>query len=781
MPQIHEDALGSLRVVELGSGIASAVAGMVLGDYGADVVLVEPPGGTASREDAGAAVWHRNKSSVVADAGDPDSAARLATMLAEADMCIRGGGTRGVQAALLESAMAANPRLVVLDLPPYSPLTPWRGEEESNELLSAVTGLAMRQSAAEDVPVDPVYPHVPYLQGIWGATCAVAALIERERSGLGQVVTVDSLQASLIAGSVTSVVNPVESTRPVVPAGPGGPSPCYTRYVCSDGRWLFLGALSHKFQHRALGLLGLEDLLRDPRLDGELDRILSPANSGWVRAAIAEKFRTRPRDEWLALLDEVDVPAGPLLPRDEWLDHPQVRAIGMRLEIEDPRRGTVVMPGVPLVLSATPGSVRSPAPQPGDRDLDHAGWAPSLPAGDVAPAGADASAPSGRGPLHGVRVLNMGTVLAGPFAGLLLSDLGADVVKVEPPGGDTFRVRGFAFNRGSRSLAVDLRHPRGREVFYDLVRSADVVLDNYRPGVLSRLRVDYDSLAEVNPTVVTMSLTGFGEGGPLTSKPGFDPVLQAMSGMMSAQGGDGEPVFLTTAVNDVAAACFAALGVCLGVYHRTRSGRGQAVTGSLAAFSVFMQCGELVRFQGRPPARVGGTDYQGPSALDRYYRAADGWVRMQARTDQVSVLAAAGWLPTTDRTTWSERQLRDALTETFAGQPAEDGVAQLAELSIPAAVAIRPVDLLANPGVQTSETFHEYELADGGSCFAPGRSSHFSRTQQQGVLVAPGLGEHTRELLLDLGLAASDVESLLDDQVVVEEGPLRLPTLESYR
>ncbi|MGD9958356.1 CoA transferase [Nocardioides sp.] len=777
MTPTHGNALGSVRVVELGTGVAAAVAGMIFGDYGADVVLVEPPGGDGLRANPGTAVWHRNKGSAVVDLDGLDGERSLGELLSSADVCICGGGQVGRRDDLVAAARAANPRLIVLHLDPYSPHTPWFGREESSELVSAVTGLALRQSSVEDVPVDPVYPHVLYVQGVWGATCAIAALIERETSGVGQVVTVDSLQAALISGSVTSVVNPAEATRPVVPAGPGGPSPCYSRYVCADGRWLFLGALSAKFQHRALELLDLEDLLQDLRIGGDLDRLLAPDNNRWVRAALAERFRTRPRDEWLDLLDAADCPAGPLLAREEWLDHPQIRAIGMRVEIEDPERGSVVMPGVPLVLSATPGAVHSPSPRLGELRQDWVGWSPRPEHERV-----DAADPAvGRGPLCGVRVLNLGTVLAGPFAGQLLSDLGADVVKVEPVGGDPFRVRGFAFNRGARSLAVDLRSDRGRDLFYDLVATADVVLDNYRPGVLARLRIDYPELVKANHRIVTMSLTGFGEGGPLSARPGFDPVLQAMSGMMSAQGGDGEPVFLTTAVNDVAAACFAALGACLGIFHRTCTGEGQAISGSLAAFSAFMQSGELVRFSGRVPARRGGTDFQGPSALDRYYRASNGWVRLQASPDQVPELARAGWLPAPGTGALADEELHAALMRSFADRDANEAVAQLAELSIPAAIAIRPVDLLANPSVRGSETFHEYPLAGGGSCFAPGRSSRFSRTQQAGVLVSPGLGEHSRELLRDLGRSGQDVKRLLDDRIVVEQGPLQLPILESYR
>src|SRR5439155_16988449 len=146
----------------------------------------------------------------------------------------------------------------------------------------------------------------------------------------------------------------------------------------------------------------------------------------------------------------------------------------------------------------------------------------------------------------------------------LLGELGCDVVKVEPLTGDSFRGPGFAaYNKGQRGVALDLRNPDGKEAFLGLVRSADVVIDNYRPGVLKRLGIDWESLRSVNPDVISASITGFGEGGPFGEDAGFDPVLQAMSGMMRAQGGESDPVFYTVPVNDVAASAVIAFGCVL--------------------------------------------------------------------------------------------------------------------------------------------------------------------------------------------------------------------------
>src|SRR5258708_28643635 len=179
-------------------------------------------------------------------------------------------------------------------------------------------------------------------------------------------------------------------------------------------------------------------------------------------------------------------------------------------------------------------------------------------------------------------------------------------------------------------LGSELSSAVAREGFYALVRGADAVVDNSRLGVLERLKIDYATLAEINPSIVTMSVNGFGERGPMAAKPGFDPVLQAMSGMMTAQGGDSDPVLFTIPVNDIAAATLSVLGVCLGLFHRMRTGAGQRVWTSLAGCAAMLQSGELVRFAGRPAAGTGGRGFAGPSAPDPFSQGAHGWRRRAA-------------------------------------------------------------------------------------------------------------------------------------------------------
>jgi crotonobetainyl-CoA:carnitine CoA-transferase CaiB-like acyl-CoA transferase len=445
----------------------------------------------------------------------------------------------------------------------------------------------------------------------------------------------------------------------------------------------------------------------------------------------------------------------------------------MRLEVDDPERGPVVMPGNPLVLTRSPNVVPGPAPCLGQHDGDPVGRRPvTEPLFGTAPA-----APSG--PLAGWRVLDLGTILAGPFAGCLLAELGADVVKVEPPSGDSFRDLGFTFNRGMRSVAIDLRDPRGHRAFAELVRRADVVIDNYRPGVLSRLGIDHAALERLRPGIVTVSITGFGEGGPLSQQPGFDPILQGLSGMMTAQGGDDEPVFHNIPVNDVAAAALTALATCLALVHASRAGEGERVWTSLAGMAGFMQSGELVRFRGRPAASAGGRDHRGRGVLDRFYPVVGGWVRVEAAERHLSALAASGLLGAEPP---AGLQAADAaLAASLAALSREEAVALLTADRVPAAPARRFEELLDDRDALDAEVLHRHERPDGPPYWTAGRFAFFSRTQRRDALTAPGLGEHSREVLQEAGLTDGDVDGLVAAGVVVEGSRLSPRTSVDYR
>ena len=785
--------LDGIRVLDASTGIAGPMAAMYLADFGADVVKVEPPRGEPGRADAGFAMWNRNKRGIVIDDAKASDRERLLGLLRGADVCIFSETLASLQRRGLdpETLQAENGRLVYLHMPPFTESAPWAGEQESAAMIEAATGVAREQYGFEDVPIDGLYPHVLYAQAMWGATAATSALIEREASGAGQTVTVGGLHGMLMAmtGQVTHIPG---AEHMVAPGGPGGNVPFYRLYRGNDEQWLFMATLTPAFFLAAFDQLGVLDMMADDRLGGDPMAMALPENAPWLIERIQQAFKARARDEWREILSGAGCPNGPVNDRETWLDHPQIVATGMRVEVEDPERGTVVMPGLPLNLSETPASVRTAAPSLGQHDAEVGEWPAQAPA--VASGGSAATDGVGRGPLTGLRVLDLGSIIAGTYAGSLMAELGADVIKVEAPGGDNLRAFGPTFtgyNKGKRSIAVDLRGEAGRGLFLDLVKGADMVVDNYRMGVLERLGIDYASLKEANPEIITVSVTGYGEGGPMDTDPGFDPILQAWSGMMKAQGGDSDPVFFTLPVNDISSACTAALGGLLALLHRKRGGAGQRVWTSLAAQSCMMQSRELVRFAGRTPAHWGGADYPGPGALDRYYAASDGWVRLQAvhagiddtaenRHAAVARLQKSRFLP--PEVVEDEATLAAALGASIGGMRAAEAERALHAAGVPAMRARTLEELSTDPLFEGTETVHlkvPAEQPPGGavSLYSVGRYARFSRTEQSAVLFPPGLGEHTLAVLGEAGHDAKAAAELVEAGVVVVGDRFVVPPL----
>ena len=754
-------ALTGFQVVELTTGIAGPMAGMLLSDFGADVVKVEPPEGDPLRGTPAFAGLNRGKSSLVVDCGRAEDTRALRARLLAADVCLVKDAAaladHGIDADWLREA---NPRLVLLELPPYGPdgQTPWLGGQESHGLLAAHAGLAWRQASFDGDPVEWVRPQFLYAQAIWAAACVVSALTERERSGWGQRVEVSGLNGVMVmaSGQLTTFT---DASDPVTAVGVAGRHPTYSRFQASDGKWFVVGGLGPKFEPLLLNALGLIDILKDPRV-GHLSKLLEPTNYGWISERIRAAFATRPRDEWLAMLERLGISGGALEPSEAWLDHPQIEAIGMHVRVDDADLGSISMPGLPVRLDRSPGAVRGAAPALGDGAPASAGPVPRP----------DGVAPVRPGPLNGYRVLDMGTFVAGPFTGSLLAELGADVIKVEPATGDPFRQSGFTYNRGMRSLAINLKSPEGIAALHAVVEQCDAVVSSNRPGTAAALGIDYETLTRVNPKIVLLTLSGYGEQGPLAGQPGVDMVLQGMSGMMTSQGGESEPVCNTLASIDTGSAAIGALGVALALLHRERTGEGQQGAFSLAATATLLQFCELVRFDSRPQALRGGRDYKGTHALDRFYPTSDGWVRVQAVSAAIDPLVLLG-LSGLNSPDAVGAESTDALARQLATMTGAEAVEWLQGYGIAAVVTRKVTHVQHDEAMLESEFVHVRPAAGGRAMFAPGRFAAFSRTQRRGPMLVPGVGESTVSVLREAGISQAQIDALIDSKVVVQGEP----------
>lgn len=767
------DALAEIRVLDLTDGIAGPLCTMWLADFGADVVKVERPAGDPARARAGFAMWNRGKRGVTADPENSAHRSWVTTMAAGADVVVVNNRRQLIDFGLHPDAMSAeNPGLVLVQMPPYlDGMTPWAGGAESAALLAAAVGQLARQASYSGDPVDLVYPTALYAQGVWAAACTVATLVEREKSGYGQLLTVSAVNGA--QALIAAVLNiEADSADPDTAVGPGGRHPTYGRLLASDGQWFGCGALGEKFELAALRAFDLEWMLDEPRMAGSARNLVAPDNVEWAQGLVAAAAATRTREEWLTLLAENSVPCGPLSDRREWLDHPQMRAVGMTVEIEDPERGTVRMPGIPLWLSDTPGQVGGPAPGRGGSIEDVVPW----PRREDRVSGRPPIRP---GPLHDIVVLDTGTFVAAPYTGGLLAELGASVVKVEPPTGDPSRVICYPFNRGMRSLAIDLSAIEGRTAFHRLVKNADVVISGLRPGAAERLSIDPATLSAVNPALVTLTLTAYGPCGPLSHRTGVDMVIQAMSGTMKAQGGSDEPVANTVAMIDTTTAAISTLGIVLALFNRARSGRAQHVQTALAATAAYIQCGELTDFAAAPASPLGSRDHKGNGPLDRLYRASDGWIRVQLDPHRVEPTVGRlvlgrriDELVALDESTW--RQL-------VADRTVSELDAEFRAAGIPAAVVRTITQAVRNPDLVRSDYVECYPATAGGFILVAGRLASFSRTVRSGLLLPPGIGEHTRSILQSAGVSDDDIDRLVVDGVVHDGAPMTHSLSAAYR
>jgi len=804
-----------LRIIDLSSGQAGGIATMVLADFGADVIKVEPPGGDPARSLPASPMWLRGKRSVMLDLETSEGRAALLRLSRDADVVVASyaPGEAEAHGAGYETLAAGNPGLVYCSITGWGPRGPLAGYPADEALVAAKSG---RMFAFQNIVRRPG-PGFPAVQvGTHGAAQSaiagiLAALLARERTGAGQLVETSLLQGMFPFDLNTLVREQILRRFPEV-----AQSDMWSRYlspdmmptlgyhplVASDGKWIQLAnLLEHLFQSSIVALGLTEEVLANPRYAGAPNALDDEAREE-VRNLMLQRARERTADEWMAAFRENgNVAADYVGTAQEGLDHLDLVANGEVIERADPRLGPMRQLGPLAQLRKTPASIERPAPEPGQHTDEVLAEAPRQ-----RPARGTAS-DDGRPPLDGITVLEFATIIAAPLGASLLGDLGARVIKIEPTdGGDPMRGMGGVgitahmsaskTTASKESICVDLKTEEGQEIVRKLLVDADVIVHNYRPGVPDRLGIGYEQACAVKPDIIWVSVSGYGPDGPSARRPAAHPIPGAVNGGALMQAGAGWPpadldsleswregarqFFRANEANpDPNTSVVVAAATTLALHARSRTGEGQQVFVSMLCANAYANADDFLSYEGKPARPQIDEWLYGTGPLRRLYEARDGWICISAEADEAwtklcsaaerSDLAADARF----RDVASRREHADALAAALAELFATRDAAEWERCLLDAGVGCVRADEYANAGQFFLNS--EHVQANGFGPVVDHRV--LGNYQRWGPLVTfsrnpgrygPGVlaGQQTDELLREVGYSADEIAALRERVVV---------------
>lgn len=794
-----------IRVVELAGSHAGAFSAKVFADYGAEVIKVVPPGGDplqshgellaehALGDGQVGAIWaFANTSKQVWEASRDSS--EVEALIANADVVIESAAPHALRPT---TADLAAPRLVRVYLSPFGLDGPWSDRRSNVFTDDAACGHMYLNGELDREPFRRHGRHTEYAAAMYGFIGAMSALIARESSGRGQVVEVSHHEAMVAMHQHTTTMwtHAGHILKREGNAQPGIWHPAGV-YECQDG-FVFLchagGAKLAPFLQAA----GLGHLLEDPHFATDESR---GTNKIAFNEAIRPWLMSHTVDEICELGVATFSPMGPVWDTHQFLGDPHMAARDFFVPL-DRGQGDYVIPRGPFRLGVDyDGGQPKPPASVSSAEI------PSWQANEVSE---PATAALDDGPLTGVRVLDLTRVWAGPIAGRLLGDLGADVIHIESPWnrgplevpehlaevthlfpdnelGDRPWNRSGGFNklaRNKRGVAVDLSTERGQALFRSLIAESDVVLENFSPRVMPQWNLDWDRLSEINPSIVHTSMPGYGAQGPGANRVALGPVIEAATGMTMMSGyANSIPYRSGVAWPDPVSGMSAVAGTLVGLWRRLSSGGdGQRVETAMVESMGTFAGDELLSAQivGEPPPRRGNREPGvAPQGVYRCF-GADRWLAISVTSDaEWAALCQVAELPESWRE-WPlwEREARHDEIDVALGIwsraiAPSDAASRLRRAGVLAAGVADSRDLLESEHLASRDFWAEVSSTDVGMLRYPGCPVRLSETPATYRRGAPGLGEHNEEVFAGLlGLTAEQIADLQSDRVIVNRPP----------
>ncbi|QNE33475.1 CoA transferase [Sphingomonas sp. NBWT7] len=748
--------LAGVRVIDAVPGILGAL-GRFLGELGAEVIRIEPSAGAADRA-AGPRVAGVSLPFVAANLGKatcpinlPADMPALLDLAREADILLEAG-LPGLDAAALA---AAAPRLVHVAITDFGDIGPWRDWQASDSVLHALTGGLSRSGLPGRAPLIPPGQLTYETAVAHIAVATLGAFIRTLRTGEGDRLDVSLIEAAMQAldpgfGLNGSAQSGVPSWK--MPRGRTDERFRYPILPCADG-FVRLCVLAPRQWRQMHTWMGAPAAFAGPEWDRLMTRYKSPDLLPAITAFFADKTRAEIEAEAAAR----GIPAAGLLDLGEAIATPQMVARGAFVPVE-------IVPGVSLPFPA--GAVT----------IDGARAAPAarypLPVRTAfsAPRPRYAAPPPAEYPLAGIRVLDLGVIVVGGESGRLLADLGADVIKVEnaafPDGqrqsrdDDPVSLTFAAGHRNKRGLSIDLKSPRGKALFLDLVRGADVLLSNFKPGTLAGLGFDAATLAAANPRLVTVDSSAYGATGPWSSRLGYGPLVRASAGLTKQWTYPGEPDSFADGITvypDHVAGRIGTAGALALLIRRMRTGHGGNVSVSQAEVMLGHKAAEIAALAGT----AAGLQLDTPATAEDWLLPCAGddeWCAVNVRhaADRAAIAALVGG---NDRAA-AERWAR--------ALPPDQVMAQLQAAAVPAGMMVRVVDLPSLPAYRALGTFREATHPLLPVPFqVEGTLTRFARVPPPDQRPAPRIGEDSVAVLKDwLALDDAAIAPLLADKII---------------
>jgi crotonobetainyl-CoA:carnitine CoA-transferase CaiB-like acyl-CoA transferase len=795
--------LDGLRVLNLSNTLTGAQVGQFLADTGAEVLQVEPPGGSPLRGQLAYPAWARGTASIELDLKSDDGRGRAVDLVSGADVLIetfRPGAAERL--GLGEGDLRpANPRLVYASITGFGHTGPSAHVKGYEGLVMAKLGVYEAFSPMVARP-GPAFASVPYCSYTATQTALhgiLAALYERERSGVGQKVEASLVQGfaaldtwgwfqHLIGERFPDAFNPVALFAE--DGSPNGPF-VYLLLVAltADGRWVQFSQVQPHLFRAFMRALDLAWMFEDPEWS-TVPVFEDPATrvEFWDRMLTAA--RTKTLAEWQAVFDaDRDVWAEVFRDGSELLHHPQTEHNGQAVVVHDRERGPVLQPGPLVQVGAKPT-----APERGAPALDeHAGtrWAAARAPGRAR------RAPPTAAPLDGVTVLELSALFAAPYGATLLTDLGARVIKIEGMGGDPIRgmvpfpeAGGAKVMQGKESIVVDLATDEGREIVHRFAREADLVLQSFRAGVAERLAVDRESLRAINPSLVYLYAPAYGADGPCAMRPAYAPTIGAGGGIAWRNAGPtiperadlsldeiktyavrlGAANSIVQAQADGLAALGVATGLLLGLVARARGSDAPDLMTSMMHSCAHALSEEMVEYEGAPPVARADPELFGLSARYRLYEASDGWIFLAAPAAhewEPLVTALAEHVALDDSMLDDDDALATTLTATFRLRTGLEWERDLTAADVGCVVASSaPIEAML---------MSEWSRASGylADVVHPTFDEHprlapLVRLSRSATVARPAClaGQHTDSLLAEFGYSTAEIAALRDGNVV---------------